>query len=320
MSKAEEVEIDTQLVVGQLVEGSDFNAASSLLYRWWGIFEAPASVDIDPFLVDMFDADVEAKFLDPVVRGADALISKIKAGPTGLARSHHIDDKDIRLTYLGEGLYRLEAEFSFQTEAASTGLQSGRARYDHTLKKRPDGRLVFATLNAKPLGNVSVDIFRPSYIRNRAKAIIIQFQTHMDSLSGDASGLRELMMPEMELHGLIASSTDDSQKQDETVTDLKNMKKSIAGGGPVKENIIRTYEQLAEWFATGPSLFKYGLHLLEELTVKPLAEGRYEVMAQFEWKAETLNGAKIELHQPLTWVVVDQGEKYMRIEKLLPPN
>lgn len=320
MTKSKEAEVDTPLVVGQRVEGSDFNAASSLLYRWWGVFEAPESVDVDPFLVDMFDADVEARFLDPVVLGADALIAKIKEGPRGLSRSHHLEDRDIRLTYLGESLYRLEAEFTFQTEAPVTGLQSGRARYDHTLKKRPDGRMVFTALDAKPLGNIEKDSFEPSYIRNRAKAIIIEFQTHMDSLSGDASGLRELMMPEMELHGLIASPADDSEKREETVTDLKDMKKSIAGGGPVKENVIRNFEQLAAWFATGPSLFKYGLHLLEKLTVKPLADRRYEVVAQFEWKAETLNGVKIELHQPLTWIVVDRGEKYMRIEKLLPPQ
>ncbi len=320
MTETNEAETGAAHKIGALVEGSDFNAASSLLYRWWGVFEAPASVDVTPFLEDMFDPDVEAKLLDPLVKGAAAVIEKIKPGPLRTLCSHHIKDEDIRLTYLGEDLYQLEAAFVFQTETPIEGLKSGRACYVHTLKKRPDGKMVFAVLDAKAPEVTEMDEFVPSYIRNRAKAIIIQFQTHMDSLSGDASGLRELMMPDLELHGLVASAADDSKDREDTVTDLKDLKESIAGGGPVKENIIRNFDQLAAWFATGPSLFKYGLHKLEEFTVEPLPDHRYAVMAQFEWKAETLNGAKIVLHQPLNWIVVDQGEKYMRIEKLLPPQ
>ena len=42
------------------------------------------------------------------------------------------------------------------------------------------------------------------------------------------------------------------------------------------------------------------------------------MVAQYEWRAETVNGAKIETHHPLTWVLADTDEPYMRIEKLLP--
>ena len=102
------------------------------------------------------------------------------------------------------------------------------------------------------------------------------------------------------------------------LTDVNTLRKSVAGSDAVDDNAIRTHAAFAEWFATAPLLFRYGLHKLQHFAIKPLESDRYETVAQFEWRAETLNGARIETHQPLTWIMVEGGETYMRIEKLLP--
>jgi hypothetical protein len=138
----------------------------------------------------------------------------------------------------------------------------------------------------------------------------------MDSLTGDASAMRDLMMPSLELHGLVASKADRSSAGS-TMTGVDDLRKSVAGSDKVVGDAITDFAAFAEWCATTPALFVYGLHKLEHFTVKPLPDRRYETVAQYEWHAQTVNGAKIETHHPLTWVLVETDEAYMRIEKLL---
>jgi hypothetical protein len=160
--------------------------------------------------------------------------------------------------------------------------------------------------------------FDSSYRLHRIKAVLLQWQSNMDTLNGDSSGLEELVMPEMEFHGLISATQDHSERRNGVVKDFTEMKGMLAGTDGKEETVIRGFDGVTKWFATGPSLLKRNIHRAERFEITPLSDDRYRVIAQFGWYAETLNGAEIELHQPLEWVIVERGEKYMRLEKLRP--
>lgn len=301
----------------------DFNAASALLYRWWGLFEAPKGKNIDPFYEDLFADDVHVELPDGGVdiTGIDTVKQTMASLPAGIRRSHAIDDKDIEVTYLGDSLYRLRANYTYQLETDG-GLVSGHSHCDNILRKLGPAQMVFAKIGGGLGETFERESFECSYILHRIKAVLIQWQAQMDTLSGDASGLKELVMPKLEFHGLIAAKEDQSTSRENTVTDFTEMKGMLAGTDGTEDTVIRGFEGVTEWFATGPNLLKNNIHRFEAIDIIPLAdqrpEDRYEVTAQFGWYAETLSGAKIELHQPLTWVIVDRGEKFMRLEKLRP--
>jgi len=300
-------------------DDGDYNAAVSMLYRWWGLFEAPEGTDIDPFYEGLFADDVHIDLPDGGVdiTGIDAVKATMAALPAGIRRSHAIDDKDIRVTAIGDGLYRLQATYTYQLETDGK-LVSGHSHCDNILRKIAPARMVFARIGGRLGDTFERPAFVDSYALHRIKAVLIQWQAVMDTLNGDAAPLEELVMPRLEFHGLISSKQDQSDGRAETVTDFKEMKGMLAGTDGSEDTVIRGFEGVQEWFATGPSLLKSNIHRFETIAITPLPDDRFEVTAQFGWYAETLSGVPIELHQPLTWVIVEQGEKYMRLEQLKP--
>lgn len=302
------------------VDDGDFNAACSALYRWWGVFEAPEGTDTSVFLDGLLDERVTVQLPDLGIdlTGAKAVAQLAAALPPGSSRSHCVADDGIQVSYLGDGLYRLQAQYTYQLQSPDGRVTGGRSEYDAVLKKLGRARMAFTKIVGRRVATVSPTAFESSYRLHRVKAVLLQWQAHMDTLSGDSSGLRELVMPEMEFHGLIAAKVDHSQVRDTVVTDFTEMKGMLAGTDGKEETVIRGFDGVTRWFATGPSLLKRNIHRAEEFRISALPDNRYDVVAQFGWFAETLNGVEIELHQPLEWVIVERGEKYMRLEKLRP--
>lgn len=300
-------------------DNGDHNAAVSMLYRLLGLFEAPDGVDISPFYEGLFAEDVHIDLPDGGVdiSGIDMVKTTMAALPAGIRRSHAINDDDIEIVALGDGLYRLRAHYTYQLETNGE-LVSGHSYCDNILRKIAPARMVFTRVN----GGLGATFDRPefvdSYVENRIKAVLIQWQAVMDTLNGDAAPLEELVMPKLEFHGLISSKQDQSDGRAEKVTDFKEMKGILAGTDGSEDTIIRGFEGVQEWFATGPALLKSNIHRFEAIDIAPLADNRFETTARFGWYAETLSGVPIELHQPLTWIIVERGEKYMRLEAVKP--
>lgn len=302
------------------VDDGDFNAACSLLYRWWNLFEAPAGTDTSKFFDGMFDDRVHVQLSDVGIdiTGADAVRKMTSAASAGATRSHSVRDEDIQVSYLGDGQYRLQTPYTYQVQSPDGRLVSGRAHCDAVLKKHGRAHMSFTKISGKLGEKLQQAQFDSSYRLHRVKAVLLQWQAHMDTLSGDASGLQELVMPELEFHGLIAAKADHSQARTTVVKDFTEMKGMLAGTDGKEETIIRGFDGVTQWFATGPSLLKRNIHRAEQFRITPLSADRYGVVAQFGWFAQTLNGVEIELHQPLEWVIVERGEKYMRLEQLRP--
>ncbi|MBL9071399.1 MAG: hypothetical protein JNM03_15560 [Sphingopyxis sp.] len=300
-------------------DNGDYNTAVSMLFRWWGLFEAPAGVDISPFYADLFADDVHIDLPDGGVdiTGVDAIQATMAALPAGIRRSHAINHDDIQVTALGDGLYRLQANYTYQLETDGK-LVSGHSHCDNILRKVAPARMVYTRVSGGLGDTFGRPEFVDSYVENRIKAVLIQWQAVMDTLNGDAAPLEELVMPRLEFHGLISSKQDQSDGRAETVTDFKEMKGILAGTDGSEDTIIRGFEGVQEWFATGPALLKSNIHRFETIAITPLPDNRFETTACFGWYAETLSGVPIELHQPLTWIIVERGEKYMRLEALRP--
>ena len=304
---------------GTPVWGTDYNAAYSLFLRWWGLLEAPAGVDVTRFWEDLIDAKFSVTTPDlraDDARSAAASVDTFRA--TG-ERSHQLGFDDLHLGWITENLFQLDAQFIEQHRDRDGDTTTRRCACRAVLHKRPDGRLVFRSIDGAIESEEPDTTFVSRYALNRAKATMVQFQTHTDLLTGDAAPMRELLMPTLELNGLVNSKADETKAGSETFTDVRNLRESISKSERRQDNVIRTHAEFSDWFASCAGLFKKdGFHKLEKFAVTPLADHRYEVVAQFHWQAETINGVKIDLHHPLTWILAETGEKYMRIEKLLP--
>lgn len=306
--------------VDDRVDDGDFNAACSMLYRWWSLLEAPAGTDTSSFCDGLLDEQVHVQMPDwgIDISGAASVRKMVAALPADTRRAHSVRDDAIQVSYLGDGQYRLQVHYQYQLQSPDGRVVGGDAYGDHVLKKHARANMTFTKIGGKRGDTVERAAFESSYRLQRIKAVLLQWQAHMDTLSGDASGLRELVMPEMEFHGLIAAKVDHSKPRDGVVTDFKEMKGMLAGTDGSEDSVIRGFDGVTKWFATGPALLRRNIHRAEEFRITPLADDRYRVVAQFGWFAETLNGVPIELHQPLEWVIVDRGEKYMRLERLQP--
>ena len=301
---------------GTLVWGSLFNAASALLYRWWGILDAPCGTNTVLFWGHLFEEKVRVKTPEFAVDSLAALRDAVGALDCQTERSHHLGYDDIRVLWLGPGIYEVRATYATQRRTKAF-VSSDRRSSVMVVTMHTGGRLLIKRAEEKIEQEEPDRTFEPSFILNRARATSTRFQAHMDSLTGKTDDMGDLMMPVLELHGLVAAKKDESAA-DADYSDVNELRKSIAGSDTVADNAIRDFDAFTAWFATAPALFTYGLHKLERLEVTALPERRYETIAQYEWRAETVNGAQIETHHPLTWVLVDTDGPYMRIEKLLP--
>ena len=301
-------------------DDGDFNAACSMVYRWWSLLEAPAGTDTSKFLEGLVDTNVSVQMPDLGIdlSGAAAAASMLTAGLGDGRHSYSVRDDAFQVSYLGNGAYRVQAPFIWHSQTAGKRRVGGQGKLDHLLRKIGPARMRFTRIREQRGDAAEQADFDSSYRLHRIKAVLLQWQSNMDTLNGDSSGLEELVMPQMEFHGLISATVDHSERRSGVVKDFTEMKGMLAGTDGKEDTVIRGFDGVTKWFATGPSLLKRNIHRAERFEITPLSDDRYRVVAQFGWYAETLNGAEIELHQPLEWIIAERGEKYMRLEKLQP--
>eukprot|EP00439_Symbiodinium_sp_Y106_P088356 s1_g892.t1 len=284
---------------GQTVESRDLNEAIALLMRWWGIFEAPAHVDRAPFLERLFTSDVEINIAGTKASGRDQVTAGILAMPQVGRRSHDLIDVD--LSPLDQNIVAMTARFFYQIEEEDGSLRSAEGSYDIELFREADGRLFIKKVS----GDVGTPIERPSfvesYIVNRAKAAIFEFQSFVDSLDPDHPVLPDIILDGAEFHNLgdVASSAEDP-------------------GAPPSVP-VKGLEELKARCAEAAKLLRHNEHrALEDFSLEALGADRYQVAAQFDWHGETMTGNLLETHHPRHWILKDTGERFMKVETLLP--
>ncbi len=268
------------------VTGTDLNAATALLHRWWDVLEAPAGTSLKPRFRNLLHPDVVVEWNGRTHRGSAEVIAAVEGLPRTSVVTHHPVSLEMHET--GAGCFTVQAELIHQIQNPAGGVRSRHTRHRHTLRKTDSGLPVFEHISM-PAGTKSgAGGFSPHPTINRAKATVVEFQTHVDRLDGTAHGLEQLITKDAAFYGLMAADAP-----------------------------IRGIEGLAAWLAAGPSAFRWVRHnRLLSFQLTPLDAGRCEATATFEWLAETHAGERIERRTPVRWTLTETGATFMKIEKI----
>ncbi len=276
------------------LSSSERNEVQSKLYEWWGLFEAadPSSV------VDRFDAlfteDVLLDIGDTKIQGRDKLKSVFENLP---ARdlSHHEAQVDVTRNHNGD--YQLQASFIYQvrpdTQAATN---SGQTRYLHTLTRDSNGELVFSKLTGNIEQTLAERDFEASYTKNRVRAVVSRYLAITDVLDSDYAQLEEIMSDSIVVDGMIR--TDDKRFNQRGDGQLQGL------------------SEISAWLSSRADNFDRVAHQLGTVTVTKQAGSNVTAALNVHTQAWPKEAEKIDVVVPITMEFIDDGERFIKIERL----
>lgn len=280
--------------VSKLSVSSDHNFAKALLFRWWGIFEAPKQVDREPHFEDLFASDVHLKMPGVELTGVDSIREGFSNLPPDLGRSHQLDTLEV--TALTDSRFQLDAAFTYQIARPDGTIEAGHSSYQHEVLKQADGTFRLARLTAELGEPIELDQFEPSYVTNRARGTLSQYLGITDVLESDYSQLSELMSDQSEIYGMFDPATETHNTR---------------GDG-----VLRGLQEISHWLSTRRSRFQWVAHTITGLEVAPAQDGSFRVTARIEVAAMPHDGDVIEATLPITLTMRDYNERFMQIEKI----
>ena len=277
----------------ELVSSSDYNRAASLLFQWWGLFEGPDGNDVSEYFDRLFTEDVHLKLGEMDINGIQALKKVYASLPAGIDSAHHIED--IRVRFIGDDIYSLEADFVYHTRLPSGEVTATRMQYNHKIKKK-DGDFALLDVSATPVSSIESPTFKPVYRENRARAAIIQYLGITDDLSSDYAQLSQLMSNETEIHGMF---------------DPAKVTFNERGDG-----VLIGRDEIANWLSSRKNSFVRVSHVLADISITPLGDNRIEALATVTTQAWPLEGEHIRVDLPVKITLRDTGRQFMAIEKI----
>lgn len=273
---------------------SDRNLATALLMQWWDMFEAPRDADRS-FLADkIFADDVVLHMQAGDLHGVDAVRAALAAIPETNGRSHHLHTLD--LSPLGDDLYALEATFQYHIAHTDGTVEAGESAYHHTVRKTSEGHFVLAEINAEVLESLSDVTFIPSYEVNKARGALAYYLGTTDILIDAYPDLKNVLAEDAEIHGMF-----DPQKQ--TFNDR--------GDG-----VLIGYDEISPWLASRANAFEAVAHTIGAIEITGQDGSRFDIKAQIETQAWPKSGDEISVSLPISFVMTDTGEQFMRIARI----
>lgn len=273
---------------------SDQNFVKALLFRWWGIFEAPKDVERSAHFEDLFTEDVYLAMPGVELRGREAIITGFSNLPPDSGRSHQLES--VSVNALSEKRFQLNARFTYQIARPNGSIEAGHSSYQHEAIKQPDGQFLLAKLTAELGDPVVVRRFEPSYLKNRARGTLAQYLAITDLLDSDYRMLSQVMNADSEIHGMF-----DPQQESH----------NSRGDGTLKG-----LTEITAWLAKRRGKFEWVSHSIATVDVVPLAAQTYQVTSQIAVAAKPKDAAVIEVMLPIVLTMHDQNERFMRIEKI----
>lgn len=268
------------------ISGTDLNATTALLHLWWGLLEAPAGTDLSPRLHNLFSDNIAVEWHGQHYEGRSSIIAMLCELPRSSSVAHHL--VSIEMDELADGDFDLQVELVHQTQDPVGQVESHETRHRYVLQRTTSGALAFKHITMPTGRAIAQREFSSTTMLNRAKATVIEFQTHVDRLDGTADGLERLITQDATFHGLMATS------------------EPLSG-----------IEGLSAWLAAGPATFRWVRHnQLLSFSLSTLDQGRYEATATFEWLAETHSGERIERRTPVRWTLVETNDTFMKIDRI----
>lgn len=184
--------------------------------------------------------------------------------------------RSIKVKQQSDDTFAVEVDFIFQQKMPEKAIRSHEGKYQHVMQVMPDGSMVFIKMKSSTGKAIPTGDFVSSFAENRARAVVIQFQSVMDSLSGSGEALRELIHDDAVFTGLLSKP--------------KNKKLDMSKW----DSDLHGYEELADWFSVGPTVFKSISHRLKSFVFEDLGDNRYIAVVTFYWDAETLDGKLVK--------------------------
>lgn len=273
---------------------ADRNRAEALLYRWWGIFEAPDDVDVAPFFDDLFTDDVYLKMVDVELSGFEAIKTGFSNLPLDNGRSHQLSD--VQVTPIGENIFQLDAAFTYQIALPEGSVAAGYSSYRHEITKQPDGRFLLSKLTAELGDAISITEFEESYAINRARGAIVQYLGLTDDLHSDYADITVVLSDGAEIRGMF-----DPEKE------------SFNERG---DGVLRGREEITNWLASRRQNFQWVSHRLTAIEVSTVAENVYQADATVGVEAQPHKGETIRVTLPIGIELTDDGGRFMKITRI----
>lgn len=276
------------------VTSSEYNSAVSMLYQWWGVFEAPNGTDLSKRFDPLFADDVQLKIGTMEISGLEKLKEVYNSLPDR-ALAHH--DAEIKVSSKDQTHLVIEADFIYQAKPAGEASTTGKTHYKHTLLKQDDGSLIFTELTGHIVEPMAAQEFASSYRENRARTAIIQYLAITDVLDSDYAGLASVMSDQTEIIGMF---------------DPEKASYNDRGDG-----VLRGLQEIPNWLSSRKSTFTQVAHRLETIEVKALGDNLYEATVGIATQAWPKAGERISVIVPVKISLAETGMRYMQIKKIL---
>lgn len=273
---------------------SDRNLAESMLYQWWGPFEAPDGKAFLPYIDYIFAPDAALKMGAVELEDRKAIRASLQARPLKGGTSHQM--RNVEVTALGNGLFQIDADFVYQVRTPDGSVASGNSSYRHTVEKQPDGTFRFNTLTAQLGEPISGAEFQDSFALHRAQGAIVQYLGVTDLLESDYIRLQQVLSDDAVITGMF-----DPAKQTF----------NTRGDGSLIGNDEITY-----WLSSRKDNFAWVAHQLKSINIVSRGDKLFQAEAQVDVQAQPHVGDVISISLPISFMLEETGDRFMKITRI----
>lgn len=215
------------------------------------------------------------------VRGRQQYLDGLASAYAGQTNAHHL--RTVKIEPTGENTARVAVTHDFETYGPS---MNGAAllRYDFELVQDPAERLPRISNLAEEILEQREAPFAEGYTENRVLAFVHYWLSLLERPAPNAEPLRELISDDLEM----------------TLSDGR---------------IIRTFDQVAEWYAATGGQVQVSTHHIKNLRITPGPDGRHRVTMDFDWEGIHLCGQPMTARTRHDWILLDTGERYLRLTR-----
>ncbi|MDG3086216.1 hypothetical protein P7F88_08905 [Vibrio hannami] len=249
-------------------------------YRWFQLYERELTKPRIANQLDIFTEDIYIKSVVGERTGKPAYVEAI-ALYEGWKNAHHV--KRMNITQV-DGGYRLQATIDYQGIKPNGELSAYEVTYDANLRNGAERLPKFSKIVITPTvaqGNSYSD----AYLDNRAKSLMHYWLGLIEKLDGNIEPFKEILADKFEIN--FPSTKVDS------------------------------LEKLEAWANGIPTHVELSTHYIENLSVKPLGDNRFQLYVEFDWYGIMKDGSKMRYRTAHNWEVVDHiNKRFAKIVKI----
>lgn len=258
----------------------DEQALKANFYNWLVFYEQPLTEERQAHQLALLADDVHIKSVSGEV-ASKAEYQAILPAFKGRKNAHKV--KNISVYQQGEK-FILEADVDFQGIDAKNKQSAYTLHYTTTSEKQGNG-FVFTDIRIEVVQKNAPSDFVSTYAENRGRALLNQWNTHIEALDGNAEPFKKLLAEKFALY--FPSGTVDSQ------------------------------EKFATWLKGAPMALKQSTHRIPYFDIQSIGENRYLITIDFDWVGIKKDDTPMKMQTRHQWTVADNiNDAFAKIEKM----